>query len=119
MSSTVDHIAILVDDLKIAKKWYIDKVGGIVTHEQENYIRLKLKNVNLALLSTSFISSKPHVGILCEKLDDLPSEGTIIQHRDGTTGAYVKDPFGNNIEFIYYSEQSKNFLNWGYFNEKI
>ena len=68
MSSTVDHIAILVDDLKIAKKWYIDKVGGVVTHEQENYIRLKLKNVNLALLSTSFISSKPHVGILCENL---------------------------------------------------
>ena len=119
MSSTVDHIAILVDDLEIATKWYIDKIGGVVTHKQDNYVRLKLKNTNLALLSNNFVTSKPHVGILCEKLEDLPQIGSKVQHRDGTTGVYVKDPFGNDIEFIYYSEQSKNFLNWGYFNEKI
>ena len=40
MSSTVDHIAILVDDLEKAEKWYVEKVGGEVTHKQENYIRL-------------------------------------------------------------------------------
>lgn len=111
MSSTVDHIAILVDDLKIATKWYIDKVGGVVTHEQENYVRLKLKNVNLALLSTKYATSKRHIGILCEKLEDLPADVTLIEHRDGTIGTYMKDPFGNNIEFIHYSEKSKNFLN--------
>jgi catechol 2,3-dioxygenase-like lactoylglutathione lyase family enzyme len=111
MSSMVDHIAILVNDLRMAEKWYIEKVGGEVTHRQENYIRIKLENTNLALLDTNFITSKPHVGILCKNIKDLPGDGTLIKHRDGTTGVYVRDPFGNDIEFIYYSEQSKNFLN--------
>ena len=111
MSSTVDHIAILVDDLETAEKWYVEKVGGKVTHKQENYIRLKLKNTNLALLSSDFITSKPHIGILCEKLEELPNNGSLVRHRDGTTGVYVKDPFGNDIEFIHYSEKSKLFLN--------
>ena len=111
MSSTVDHIAILVDDLEKAEKWYVENFGGKVTHKQENYIRLKLKNTNLALLSDNFETSKAHIGILCEKLEDLPAMGSLVIHRDGTTGVYVKDPFGNNIEFIHYSEQSKNFLN--------
>tara|TARA_Y100001937_G_C7000482_1_gene276219 strand:- start:204 stop:539 length:336 start_codon:yes stop_codon:yes gene_type:complete len=111
MSSTIDHIAILVDDLEMAEKWYIEKIGGRVTHKQENYVRLKLKNTNLALLSTAFITSKPHIGILCEDIEELPKNGSLVKHRDGTTGVYLKDPFGNNLEFIHYSEQSKKFLN--------
>tara|TARA_B100000902_G_C27290165_1_gene906664 strand:+ start:1673 stop:2020 length:348 start_codon:yes stop_codon:yes gene_type:complete len=110
MNSTVDHIAILVDDLEAAEKWYVEKVGGEVTHKQENYIRVKLKNTNLALLSNKFTSSKPHIGILCEKYEELPADGSLIEHRDGTTGVYVKDPFGNDIEFIHYANQSKKFL---------
>ncbi len=119
MSSTVDHIAILVDDLEKAEKWYVEKVGGEVTHKQENYIRLKLKNTNLALLDNKFHSSKSHIGILCEDKSELPQNGSLVEHRDGTTGVYVKDPFGNDIEFIYYSTQSKKFLIWGYFNGKF
>ena len=49
MNSTVDHIAIVVDDLEEAEKWYISKIGGEITHRQENYIRLKVENTNLAL----------------------------------------------------------------------
>ena len=43
MSSVVDHIAIMVDDLELAEKWYVENVGGEVTHKQENYVRLKLQ----------------------------------------------------------------------------
>ena len=111
MSSTIDHVAILVHDLEKAEKWYVEKIGGKVTHKQENYVRLKLKNTSLALLSTDFITSKPHIGILCENIEELPKNGAKVKHRDGTTGVYLKDPFGNNIEFIHYSEESKNFLN--------
>lgn len=110
MSSVVDHIAIMVDDLELAEKWYIENVGGEVTHKQENYVRLKLQNTNLALLSSDFVTSKPHVGILCNKIEDLPNIGAKVSHRDGTTGVYLKDPFGNNIEFIHYGTQSKKFL---------
>tara|TARA_B100001250_G_C19784092_1_gene783272 strand:+ start:1613 stop:1948 length:336 start_codon:yes stop_codon:yes gene_type:complete len=110
MSSVVDHIAIMVDDLELAEKWYIENVGGEVTHKQENYVRLKLQNTNLALLSKDFITSKPHVGILCDKMEDLPSTGAKVSHRDGTTGVYIKDPFGNSIEFIHYGIQCEKFL---------
>ena len=67
MNSTVDHIAIVVDDLEEAEKWYISEIGGEITHRQENYIRLKVENTNLALLSSDYITSKPHIGFLCDK----------------------------------------------------
>ena len=110
MSSIVDHVAIMVNDLELAEKWYIENVGGIVTHKQENYVRLKLQNTNLALLSSDFITSKPHIGILCDKIENLPNFGSKVKHRDGTTGVYLKDPFGNNIEFIHYDDKCQKFL---------
>ena len=110
MSSIVDHVAIMVNDLELDEKWYIENVGGIVTHKQENYVRLKLQNINLALLSSDFITSKPHIGILCDKIENLPNFGSKVKHRDGTTGVYLKDPFGNNIEFIHYDDKCQKFL---------
>ena len=36
----------------------------------------------------------------------------IDANRDGTTGVYVKDPFGNYLEYIWYSDDQKEvFLN--------
>ena len=110
MNSVVDHIAILVDSLEEASKWYVSYLGGVVTHKQSNYHRLKLKNTNIALLDRSFESSKPHVGILCENIDDLPSKGERVLHRDGTTGVYMKDLDGNYLEFIHYGSKNLNFI---------
>ena len=30
-----------------------------------------------------------------------------MQHRDGTIGVYVKDPFGNYLEYIWYSKEAR------------
>ena len=111
MNSIVDHVAILVDDLEEAEEWYAERLGGEITHRQENYIRLKLQNTNIALLSKKFDTSKSHIGILCKNIDNLPVDGTRVSHRDGTTGVYMQDPFGNNVEFIHYGEQCKKFIN--------
>ena len=48
-----------------------------------------------------------------EKIEDLPTEkGEVVKHRDGTIGVYVKDPFGNYLEYIWYSDDQKEvFLN--------
>lgn len=110
MKSSVDHIAIVVEDLEIAEKWYLQHFSGTVTHRQENYVRLKLKNTSLALLSSKYSTSKPHIGILCEEIEDLPSDGVKVSHRDGTTGVYKTDPFGNNIEYIHYDENCQKFI---------
>ena len=49
MASTLDHIAIVVDDLDEAAEWYISHCGGEVTHKQDTYYRLQLDNTCLAL----------------------------------------------------------------------
>ena len=109
MNSVVDHIAVLVNDLKLSEKWYLEALGGEVTHRQDNYIRLKLENVNIALLDKKIDTSKPHIGIICNKLEDLPECGAKISHRDGTTGVYLQDLDGNTIEFIHYGEKCQKF----------
>ena len=110
MDSVVDHVALLVDDLKISEKWYLETLGGEITHRQENYVRLKVENTNIALLDNSYATSKPHIGILCSNFCDLPKIGTKVSHRDGTTGVYLQDPDGNTIEFIHYNKNCQKFI---------
>ena len=107
MSSVVDHIAVLVDDLEIAESWYIDRLGGIVSFRDKKYIRVKVSNTSIALIDRAHYKAA-HFAILVENYDDLPrSEGTTVRHRDGTVGVYVKDPFGNYLEYIWYSDEKK------------
>ena len=72
MSATIDHIAIVVEDLEEAAKWYTNACGGIITHKEDTYYRLQLENTCLALVLSSHGPNRPHVGILVECLEDLP-----------------------------------------------
>jgi len=107
MSSKVDHIALLVDDLDVAEKWYMENLNGHVEFKDQFYTRLRLENVCLALIDKARYPCE-HIGILVENIEDLPLEkGEVVKHRDGTIGVYVKDPFGNYLEYIWYSDQQK------------
>jgi extradiol dioxygenase family protein len=110
--SIVDHIAVLVDDLAIAEEWYTKRLDGKVTFRDPKYIRMSVSNTNIALIDKKHYPY-PHFGILVEKIEDLPIElGEAVYHRDGTAGVYVKDPFGNYLEYIWYSDEQKEvFLN--------
>ena len=112
MKSIVDHIAIKVSDLESAEKWYCEHLDAKVTFKDEKYIRIQVENTNIALIDEKHYPY-PHIGILIENLTDLPLEkGEVVKHRDGTVGVYVKDPFGNYLEYIWYAnEQKKVFLN--------
>lgn len=112
MKSLVDHIAILVDDLKVAEEWYCTHINCEITFRDAKYIRLKTENVNIALIDKKYYPYA-HIGILVKNIEDLPIEkGEVIKHRDGTVGVYVKDPFGNYLEYIWYSDDQKEvFLN--------
>ena len=112
MMSVVDHIAILVDDLEVAEEWYTQKLAGKVTFRDSRYIRMTVSNTNIALIDKKHYPHA-HFGILVEKKEDLPLEmGEVVYHRDGTTGVYVKDPFGNYLEYICYcGDQKEVFLN--------
>ena len=107
MKSKIDHIAVLVDNLDVAEEWYTEKLNGTVTFRGQKYTRLRLANVNIALIDKNHYSDA-HFAVLVENKEDLPTEdGLIIHHRDGTIGVYVEDPFGNYLEYIWYSDDLK------------
>jgi hypothetical protein len=71
-----------------------------------------LNNTTLALIDENRYPDD-HIGVLVENFDDLPDVGTRIEHRDGTVGVYIKDPFGHMVEYIWYSERAKKIISEG------
>ena len=103
----VDHIAVLVDNLEMAEEWYLERTNGVVTFRDDKYIRLKVKNTNIALIDKKFYPHA-HIAMTVETQEELPlDKGEVVYHRDGTIGVYVKDPFGNYLEYIWYSKEQK------------
>ena len=107
MKSIIDHIAIKVDDLEVAEEWYCNNLAAEVTFRDEKYVRIKVENTNIALIDKKHYPWE-HIAILVENKEELPHKlGETIEHRHGTVGVYVKDPFGNYLEYIWYSEEQK------------
>ena len=103
----VDHIAVLVDNLEISQKWYEEVCGARLVFSDHKYRRMQMDNVTIALIDKKHYKYN-HIGILVHEYANLPSNlGELVQHRDGTTGCYVKDPDGNVVEFIYYNNECK------------
>ena len=104
---TVDHIAILVDNLEISQKWYEETCGAVLVFEDHKFKRMQMDNVTIALIDKKYYEHA-HFAIMVHDYCDLPSNlGKIVHHRDGTTGCYVTDPDGNMVEFIHYNEECK------------
>jgi len=105
--NTVDHIAILVEDLEKSQAWYEKSCGATLIFEDHKYKRMAMGNTTIALIDKKHYEYA-HFAIIVENYADLPSDkGEVVHHRDGTTGCYVKDPDGNVVEFIYYSEEMR------------
>lgn len=104
---TIDHIAILVENLEISQKWYEEHCGAKLVFEDHKYKRMQMDNVSIALIDKKYYKYA-HIGIPVDYYVDLPSDkGEMVHHRDGTTGCYVKDPDGNVVEFVHYNEECK------------
>jgi catechol-2,3-dioxygenase len=110
----IDNIALRADDIHKVSEWYQKNIGAIVTHEDKFYIRLSTSNTTIAIIDKNRYPYN-HIGILIDSMDDLPDDGTRVEHRDGTIGVYCQDPEGNCIEFIYYTEELRpQFVTYGY-----
>tara|TARA_R100001594_G_C3928428_1_gene237523 strand:+ start:137 stop:475 length:339 start_codon:yes stop_codon:yes gene_type:complete len=104
---TVDHVAILVDNLDISQEWYEKNCDAKLIFKDNKYRRMQMHNTTIALISKHHYKHA-HIGLLVCNYGDLPSNiGELVHHRDGTTGCYVSDPDGNVVEFIHYSEECK------------
>lgn len=101
----LDHVAIKVSDIDTASKWYCDILGSKIIYETDSYKKIQLNNTILAIIDENRYKHS-HIGILVNNLEEFPENGHIINHRDGSVGCYVLDPFGNCLEFIYYGRNS-------------
>tara|TARA_Y100000592_G_C5439976_1_gene302822 strand:- start:1151 stop:1489 length:339 start_codon:yes stop_codon:yes gene_type:complete len=106
---TVDHIALHVDNLDVAQKWYEEKLDAICEYSDSFYRRMRFNNTTVALISKHRYPY-PHVGILTKCKEDLPQDGERVEHRDGTIGVYTFDPDGNCIEHIWYNEECEKMI---------
>ena len=106
---TVDHVALLVDNLEVAQKWYEKNLEAVCEFSTDSYRRMRLNNTTLALISKHRYPYA-HVGILAECREDLPKDGEHVKHRDGTIAVYTFDPDGNCIEHIWYDNKCKKLV---------
>ena len=103
----IDHIAIRARNIHSLSKWYVEKTNAEIMHMDLYYVRLKLNNTTIAIIDEVKYPHN-HIGVLVDSLEDLPSDGTRVEHRDGTIGVYCEDPEGNFLEFIYYTEELRS-----------
>jgi catechol 2,3-dioxygenase-like lactoylglutathione lyase family enzyme len=99
-----DHVAIPSNDIAASVEWYRQKFAATVLYQDKTWAFLNVGGQKLALVTPS--QHPPHVAIRVSdealaqaaKAANVP----IDRHRDGTTGIYLHDPFGNAIELICY-----------------
>src|SRR5262245_42292755 len=101
---TFDHVAIPSNDIAASVKWYVTHFGATVLYQDKTWAFLNVGGTKLALVSPT--QHPPHVALRVteDQLADASrvSNIPIDKHRDGTTGIYMHDPFGNAVELICY-----------------
>ena len=90
----IDHIAIVVDDIKESVAYYVDNYDCMILHCDESWGYLQFDNIKLALVLKD--EHPPHIAF---EVDEVEGK----THRDGSVSKYIDDPSGNKIELIEYS----------------
>jgi len=101
---TFDHVAVPSNDIAQSVEWYCAKFGATVLYQDRTWAFLNVGGQKLALVTPS--QHPPHVAVKVgeqELASAAQAAGVPIdKHRDGTTGIYIHDPFGNAVELICY-----------------
>ena len=93
-----DHVAINVDDIKLAVDWYVGDLNATVKYVDETWAMLDVNGISIALTIPG--QHPPHTAFRVNCLEDLGPD--YHEHRDGSCYVYRSDPFGNTIELIYW-----------------
>ena len=89
----IDHIAIVVNDIKESVAYYVDNYDCMILHCDESWGYLQFDNIKLALVLKD--EHPPHIAF---EVDEVKGK----THRDGSVSKYIDDPSGNKIELIEY-----------------
>jgi|TARA_Y100000389_G_scaffold35512_1_gene30212 catechol-2,3-dioxygenase len=102
----IHHIAIKVDNISDAIKYYTENFEIEIIYQDKTWSFLQFGNVKLALVLPG--KHPPHLAFL---RDDAEKYGELKSHRDGTSSIYVKDPFGNYLEYLKDPNESEEEFN--------
>ena len=95
----IDHVAIVVTNIKHAVKWYTENRKCKVNYQDNSWAELQFSNIKLALVLPH--EHPAHIAFI----DNTIKNGT--KHRDGSESIYDHDTFGNIIEKIKYEKKNK------------
>ena len=96
---SIDHIAIVVTNIKHAVKWYTEKRKCKVNYQDDSWAELEFSNIKMNLVLPH--QHPAHIAFV----DNTIKNGT--KHRDGSESIYDHDTFGNIIEKIKYEKKNK------------
>ena len=135
--SGLNHLGLIVEDIEIAKKWFIDTLGFQVMEDRGELVFLMIGNDILAIKTPRMAVAKPehggestsqekggwqtmdHYGFYAEspeQVDDfaamLETNGIEIlkgpySRRDGRS-VYFRDPCNNVGEYLYFNPEFEN-----------
>lgn len=95
---TLDHVAIVVEDLNKTVDWYTKKFNCEVTYQDDTWAMIKFANMSLAFVVEN--EHPPHISIL---RTDASEFGELVTHRDGSRSCYIEDPSENTVEISHTS----------------
>ena len=101
-----DHVAFIVPSIEEATKWYSETLGAAILYADDSWGLVSLYDLKIAFLTKD--SHPPHIAFRIKSKKDLRDLDILDQefkeHRDNSHSAYLKDPFGNFIEWVIYPE---------------
>ncbi len=99
-----DHVALPSSDIAASVAWYQQRFGAEVLYQDATWAFMRIGGVKVALVTPT--QHPPHIAVRVDasqlKTAAVLAKISIDSHRDGTTGIYINDPFGNAVELICY-----------------
>jgi catechol 2,3-dioxygenase-like lactoylglutathione lyase family enzyme len=101
---TFDHVAVPSNDIAASVEWYKQHFAAEVLYQDKSWAFMKVGGVKVALVTPT--QHPPHIAVKVDE-EQLATAARLAgkpidKHRDGTTGIYIADPFGNAVELICY-----------------
>lgn len=91
----IDHVAVVVADLKQASHWYQTSFACELISEGKTETVLRFRNLKISLVLPS--QQKAHVAYL---RSDAATFGELRPKSDGSLSTFVSDPTGNIVEIV-------------------
>ncbi len=101
MSTSIDHIAITVNNIKEAVEWYRDNFDVELIYIDDTWAFIQFDNIKMA-----FVKKGMHPGHFAIEVSSFKPTDKVKKHRDDSISTYKKDPWGNIYELIKYPKNT-------------